>query len=95
MDPQVQVDASLARGAVPVRGSLDTSSFDACAAQDVADVQAAIATSSFLGSTAYGFTQRASTTAAYVDVVSKFYRGEIKTSEEAADALARALTAAQ
>jgi glucose/mannose transport system substrate-binding protein len=93
MDPQVQVDASLARGAVPVRGGVDKSRFDGCASKDITDVQQAAATASMMGSVAYGFLERASVTAAYIDVVTKFYRGELPNEDAAADALYSALTA--
>jgi glucose/mannose transport system substrate-binding protein len=95
MDADVQVAASLAAGGVPVRAGVDTSKFDDCAAADLADVQQAAATSALLGSTAHGFTQRASVTSAYVDVIAKFYSGEIKTAEAATEALAAALTASR
>ena len=95
MDPQVQLAASQAAGGVPVRAGVDTSKFDACAAADVADVQQAGATSALLGSTALGYTQRASITTAYVDVIAKFYSGEIKSAEAATEALAAALTASR
>lgn len=50
MDPGVQAAASLARGAVPVRGGdVDLSKFDACARKDVDDVQQAAAASAFSG----------------------------------------------
>lgn len=94
MNPQVQTDASLARGAIPVRADADTSTFGACATRDVNDLQLATAAGNFLGSTAYGFTQGAAATAAYVDVVTRFFRGEIPTAEAATAALREALASA-
>ncbi len=93
MDPQVQTDVGLATGAIPARGDADTSKFDACGSHDVADLQVATALGSILGSTAYGFTQSPAITAAYVDVVARFFHGEIPTAEAATAALHGVLTA--
>lgn len=92
MDPQVQTDASLAKAAVPARGGIDDSPADICQTQDRDNVKQALATGHFYGSMAYGYMQPPTIAAAYVDVIAKFYRGEIKTSGEAAIALLAALS---
>jgi glucose/mannose transport system substrate-binding protein len=93
MDPEVQVAASLAKGSVPARGGVNLSKFDACGAKDAAEVLQAAVSGHLMPSTAYGYTQRASATAAYIQAVAKFYRGDIKSADEAAEALRSALTA--
>jgi len=93
MDNQVQLDASLAAAAIPARGGIEDPTADPCATLDHDNVTQALVTGHFYGSMAYGYMQPPTIAAAYIDVVAKFYRGEIKTSEAAATALYAALSA--
>ena len=98
MDPQVQIDASRAAGATPARGAINPSEnqgLDECGEKDTADVRFASVTGRFMGSTAFGFTQPPAVAGAYIDVVGKFWRGDIKSSEEAMEALYAALNPAR
>jgi glucose/mannose transport system substrate-binding protein len=93
MDAQVQMDASRAKGAVPARGGLEPKDADVCETMDDDSVKQALATGHFYGSMAQGYMQPPSIAKAYIDVVAKFYRGEIKSPTEATIQLYAALSA--
>jgi glucose/mannose transport system substrate-binding protein len=92
LDTQVQIDASLAKAAIPARGGIDDPATDVCETLDYANVKQALVTGQLYGSMAYGYMQPPTIASAYIDVIAKVYRGEIKSSDEAAAALFAALS---
>jgi glucose/mannose transport system substrate-binding protein len=92
MDPQVQIDASRAKATVAARGGLEDPDADACQSLDYFSVEGALASGRFYGSMTDGYMQPPAIAKAYIDVVARFYRGEIKTSEDAQAALWDALS---
>jgi glucose/mannose transport system substrate-binding protein len=92
MDAQVQGDVALAKAAIPANAVAANPGYDACGTLDYDDVVQAMASGQFYGSMAYAYMQPRAVASAYVDVVGRFYRGEIKTSDEAAAALFVALS---
>ncbi len=84
MDPDVQVDFNVIKGSVPARTDVSDAKFDMCGKKGIADVKAANEKGTFVGSMAQNYAQPpAIGTGVYHDVVTKFFHGEIKTSDEA------------
>jgi glucose/mannose transport system substrate-binding protein len=69
--------------------------FDMCGKKGIADVKAADASGKFVGSMGQNYAQPPSIAGAYQDVVTKFFHGEIKTSDSAVTELDKALNAAK
>ena len=69
--------------------------FDMCGKKGIADVKAANAKGTFLGSMAQNYAQPPAIATAYYDVVTKFLHGEIKTSDVAVTELVMAINAAK
>jgi glucose/mannose transport system substrate-binding protein len=95
MSPEVQSGFNVVKGSVPARIDVSDAAFDACGKKGIADVKAANEKGTFVGSLAQNSAQPPSVVGAYDDVVTKFFHGEIKTSDGAVKALASALTAAK
>jgi len=96
MNPQVQSAFNVIKGSVPARTDVSDAAFDMCGKKGIADVKAATANGTFLGSMAQNYAQPpAIGTGAYHDVVTKFFHGEIKTSDEAVKELVDAVEAAK
>ena len=96
MDPQVQADFNVIKGSVPARTDVSDAKFDMCGKKGIADVKAANEKGTFLGSMAQNYAQPpAIGTGVYHDVVTKFFHGEIKTSDEAVKQLVQGIESAK
>jgi glucose/mannose transport system substrate-binding protein len=95
MSKEVQSAFNIAKGSVPARIDVSDEGFDECGKKGIADVKAANAKGTFVGSMAQDYAQPPSVAGAYHDVVTKFFHGEIKTSDAAVKELASALVAAK
>jgi glucose/mannose transport system substrate-binding protein len=92
MDPKVQADFNVIKGSVPARTDVPDTEFDMCGKKGIADVKAANAKGTFLGSMGQNYAQPpAIGTGVYHDVVTKFFHGEIKTSDEAVKQLVQGI----
>ena len=95
MNPEVQSAFNVIKGSVPARMDVPDTNFDACGKKAIADVKAANAKGTFVGSMGQNYAQPPAVAGAYHDVVTKFFHGEIKTSDEAVKELAAALEGAK
>jgi glucose/mannose transport system substrate-binding protein len=95
MSPEVQSAFNVLKGSVPVRMDVSDAAFDACGKKGIADVKAANAKGTFLGSMAQNYAQPPAIATAYYDVVTKFLHGEIKTSDQAVAELDKAINGAK
>jgi len=95
MSPEVQSAFNVIKGSVPARTDVSDAAFDMCGKKGIADVKAASASGKFLGSMAHNYAQPPAVAAAYYDVVTKFFHGEIKTSDQAVAELDKAINAAK
>jgi glucose/mannose transport system substrate-binding protein len=96
MSKEVQSAFNIIKGSVPSRMDVSDAGFDMCGKKGIADVKAANASGKFVGSMAQNYAQPpAIGTGAYHDVVTKFFHGEIKTSESAVAELSKAIDAAK
>jgi glucose/mannose transport system substrate-binding protein len=86
---------NVVKGSVPARMDVPDTAFDSCGKKGIADVKAANADGKFVGSMAQNYAQPPSIAGAYHDVVTKFFHGEIKTSDAAVTELVKALNAAK
>jgi glucose/mannose transport system substrate-binding protein len=96
MNPEVQSAFNVIKGSVPARIDVPDTAFDMCGKKGIADVKAANDKGTFVGSMAQNYAQPpAIGTGAYHDVVTKFFHGEIKTSDQAVAELDKAINAAK
>ncbi len=95
MSPEVQSAFNVLKGSVPARMDVSDAAFDLCGKKGIADVKAANAKGTFLGSMAQNYAQPPAIATAYYDVVTKFLHGEIKTSDQAVVELDKAINAAK
>ncbi len=95
MSPEVQSAFNVVKGSVPARMDVPDTAFDACGKKGIADVKAANAAGTFVGSMAQNYAQPPAIAGAYHDVVTKFFHGEIKTSDAAVTELDKAINAAK
>jgi glucose/mannose transport system substrate-binding protein len=86
---------NVVKGSVPARMDVPDTAFDACGKKGIADVKSANASGKFVGSMAQNYAQPPAVAGAYHDVVTKFFHGEIKTSDSAVTELVKALNAAK
>jgi len=86
---------NVVKGSVPARMDVPDTDFDMCGKKGIADVKAADASGHFVGSMAQNYAQPPAIAGAYHDVVTKFFHGEIKTSDAAVTELVKALNAAK
>jgi glucose/mannose transport system substrate-binding protein len=87
---------NVVKGSVPARMDVPDTDFDMCGKKGIADVKAANASGKFVGSMAQNYAQPpAIGTGAYHDVVTKFFHGEIKSSDSAVAELVKAINAAK
>jgi len=86
---------NVVKGSVPARMDVPDTDFDMCGKKGIADVKAANAAGTFVGSMAQNYAQPPAIAGAYHDVVTKFFHGEIKTSDDAVAELDKALNAAK
>jgi glucose/mannose transport system substrate-binding protein len=95
MNPEVQSAFNVIKGSAPARLDVSDAGFDSCGKKAIADIRAANASGKFVGSMAHNYAQPPAVTAAYYDVVTKFFHGEIKTSDDAVVELVKAIDAAK
>ncbi len=86
---------NVVKGSVPARMDVPDTAFDACGKKGIADVKSANANGSFVGSMAQDYAQPPAVAGAYHDVVTKFFHGEIKTSDAAVTELIKAINNAK
>ena len=86
---------NVVKGSVPARMDVPDTDFDACGKKGIADVKAANAAGTFVGSMTQNYAQPPAIATAYADVVTKFLHGEIKTSDSAVTELVKAINAAK
>ena len=86
---------NVVKGSVPARMDVPDTAFDSCGKKGIADVKAANADGKFVGSMAQNYAQPPAIAGAYHDVVTKFFHGEIKSSDAAVTELVKALNAAK
>jgi glucose/mannose transport system substrate-binding protein len=95
MSPSFQSAFNVVKGSVPARMDVSDAAFDMCGKKGIADVKAANANGSFVGSMAQNYAQPPAIAGAYHDVVTKFFHGEIKTSDAAVAELDKAINDAK
>jgi glucose/mannose transport system substrate-binding protein len=95
MSPSFQSAFNVVKGSVPARMDVPDTDFDICGKKGIADVKKANAAGTFVGSMGQNYAQPPAVAAAYHDVVTKFFHGEIKTSADAVKELYAALEAAK
>jgi glucose/mannose transport system substrate-binding protein len=95
MSPSFQSAFNVVKGSVPARMDVPDTDFDICGKKGIADVKAANSAGTFVGSMGQNYAQPPAVAAAYHDVVTKFFHGEIKTSDDAVKELYAALEAAK
>ena len=95
MSPSFQSAFNVVKGSVPARMDVPDTAFDICGKKGIADVKAANAAGTFVGSMAQAYAQPPAISGAYSDVVTKFLHGEIKTSDSAVTELGKAINAAK
>jgi glucose/mannose transport system substrate-binding protein len=95
MSPSFQSAFNVVKGSVPARMDVPDTDFDICGKKGIADVKKANAAGTFVGSMGQNYAQPPAVAAAYHDVVTKFFHGEIKTSDDAVKELDAALEAAK
>jgi glucose/mannose transport system substrate-binding protein len=86
---------NVVKGSVPARMDVPDTAFDMCGKKGIADVKAANTAGTFVGSMAQNYAQPPAIAGAYHDVVTKFFHGEIKSSDQAVTELYKALEAAK
>jgi glucose/mannose transport system substrate-binding protein len=95
MSPSFQSAFNVVKGSVPARMDVPDTAFDICGKKGIADVKSANASGKFVGSMAQNYAQPPAVAGAYHDVVTKFFHGEIKTSDAAVAELDKALNNAK
>ncbi len=95
MSPAVQSAFNVIKGSVPARMDVPDTAFDMCGKKGIADVKKADAAGTFVGSMTQNYAQPPAIATAYTDVVTKFFHGEIKTSDAAVAELSKAIDAAK
>jgi glucose/mannose transport system substrate-binding protein len=95
MSKSFQSAFNVLKGSVPARMDVPDTDFDMCGKKGIADVKAADASGQFIGSMAESYAQPPAIARAYTDVVTRFFHGEIKSSDAAVTELVRALNAAK
>jgi glucose/mannose transport system substrate-binding protein len=95
MSPSFQSAFNVVKGSVPARMDVPDTAFDICGKKGIADVKAADASGKFVGSMAQNYAQPPAIAGAYHDVVTKFFHGEIKSSDSAVTELVKAINAAK
>ncbi len=91
MSVSFQSAFNVVKGSVPARMDVPDTAFDMCGKKGIADVKAANAGGTFVGSMAQNYAQPPAVAGAYHDVVTKFFHGEIKTSDSAVAELIKAI----
>lgn len=95
MSIEFQSAFNVVKGSVPARMDVPDTDFDACGKKGIADVKKANAAGTFVGSMAQNYAQPPAVAGAYHDVVTKFFHGEIKSSDSAVAELVKAVNNAK
>ena len=95
MSKSFQSAFNVIKGSVPARMDVPDTDFDICGKKGIADLKAANASGTLFGSLAQNYAQPPAVAGAYDDVVTKFFHGEIKTSDAAVTELVKAINAAK
>jgi glucose/mannose transport system substrate-binding protein len=95
MSKSFQSAFNVVKGSVPARMDVSDAAFDMCGKKGIADVKAANDKGTFVGSMAQNYAQPPAVAGAYHDVVTKFFHGEIKSSDAAVVELVKAINAAK
>jgi glucose/mannose transport system substrate-binding protein len=95
MSPVVQSPFNIVKRSAPARMDVSDAAFDMCGRKGIADIKAADAKGTFVGSMALNYAQPPALAGAYADVVTKFFHVEIKTSDVAVVELVNALNMAK
>jgi glucose/mannose transport system substrate-binding protein len=95
MSKSFQSAFNVVKGSVPARMDVPDTDFDMCGKKGIADVKAADASGQFVGSMAESYAQPPAIARAYTDVVTRFFHGEINSSDAAVTELVNALNAAK
>jgi glucose/mannose transport system substrate-binding protein len=95
MSPAIQSGFNVVKGSVPARMDVPDTAFDACGKKGIADVKSANSNGTFVGSMAYNYAQPPAIAAAYTDVVTKFFHGQISSSSAAVTELVNAINGAK
>ena len=94
-DPAFQIAFNKVKGSVPARTDVADTEFDDCAKKGMKDLKEASDNGTLFGSLAHGHGAPAAVKNAVYDVVTRHLNGDIATSDEAVQALADAVAAAQ
>ena len=95
MSVSFQSAFNVVKGSVPARMDVPDTDFDMCGKKGIADVKAANTAGTFVGSMAQNYAQPPAIAGAYHDVVTKFFHGEIKTSDSAVEELFKEIEGAK
>lgn len=95
MSPSFQSAFNVVKGSVPARIDVPDTAFDMCGKKGIADLKAANAGGTLVGSMAQNYAQPPAIAEAYHDVVTKFFHGEIKSSDSAVAELVKAIEEAK
>ncbi|PID63939.1 MAG: sugar ABC transporter substrate-binding protein [Gammaproteobacteria bacterium] len=93
MSGEFQETFNLAKGSIPARTDVPGDKFDVCARKSMSDLAEATEAGTLFGSLAHGHGQPAAVQAAYFDVITQFFNGDM-SPEDAASALADSVAAA-
>lgn len=94
MSPEFQVAFNIVKGSAPARIDVSDAEFDACGKKGMADLRAANANGTLVGSQAQGHANRPAVKTAFTDGITAFFNGEL-TAEEAAEEMADSVAIAQ
>ena len=95
MNPTFQSAFNVVKGSVPARTDVSNNDFDDCGKKGMADLAEANAKGRLFGSMAHGHAAPESVKNAVYDVVTAAFNGEYSDGADAAEALAKAVAAAQ
>ncbi len=85
LDPKVQVEFNLFKGAVPARTDLSNEKFDTCAKRALRDITYANKANTLVGSIAHGHAVPAAIKNAFYDVITNHFNGQLSDAEAAAE----------
>ena len=85
MSPSFQSAFNVVKGSVPARTDVPNDAFDACGKQGMAELAAAAASDTLVGSIAHGHANRAAVKNAIYDVVTAHFNGEYDAETAAAE----------
>ena len=95
MSVSFQSAFNVVKGSVPARMDVPDTDFDIYGKKGIADVKAADASGQLFGSMAESYAQPPAVAGAYTDIVTRFFHGQIESSDAAVTELVKALNAAK